>query len=122
MKKLVSFRPNVLLIAAVALSVQISTYAQDPTPASKKPQWESSAAAGLTLTSGNSDSVLGTLAATTGKKWNTNEVAFGIDGAYGKSKVNGVETKSAASIHAFGQYNRLFNERLYGYARIEGLH
>lgn len=101
---------------------QISTYAQDPTPASKKPSWESSAAAGLTLTSGNSDSVLATLAATTGKKWDGNELALGADGAYGKTKIDGVETKSAASIHGFAQYNRLFNERLYGYLRVEGLH
>ncbi|MDB6057425.1 MAG: hypothetical protein JWO95_1269 [Verrucomicrobiales bacterium] len=122
MKNPLSLRPRFVLIAAAVLAIQVSTHAQDPTLASKKPVWESSAAAGLTLTSGNSDSVLGTLAATTGKKWNANEVALGIDGAYGKTKVNGVETKSAASIHGFGQYNRLFNERLYGYARVEGLH
>ena len=122
MKNLLSLRSQFLLITAATLAIQVSTRAQDPTPASKEPTWQSSAAAGLTLTSGNSDTVLATLAATTGKKWTNNEVAFGADGAYGNSKVNGVETKNAANLHGFGQYNRLFNERLYAYARVEGLH
>jgi putative salt-induced outer membrane protein YdiY len=43
---------------------------------------------------------------------------MGLDGVYGDQ--NGV--KNAESIHGFGQYNRLFTERLFGYARLEGLH
>ena len=35
-----------------------------------------------------------------------------------KSKVK----KNAESLHGFFQYNRLFSERAYGYARIDGLH
>jgi putative salt-induced outer membrane protein YdiY len=102
----------------------------NPTTTNK---WQSSISAGATLTRGNSETFLGTFTAGTGKKWDQNELAFGADVAYGTTKV---ETKNptpppantshtdttAENMHAFGQYNRLFNERLYGYGRIEGLH
>lgn len=96
-------------------------------------KWESSVAAGATLTRGNSETFLGTISAGTGKKWDQNEIAIGADVAYGTTTV---ETKkappatgttehtdtTAETVHGFGQYNRLFNERLYGYGRLEGLH
>src|SRR6185437_13901978 len=75
-----------------------------------------------TLTRGNSDTLLGTLSLNTTKKWDQNEVLLGIDGAYGKTKQNGVNNTTAESLHAFGQYNRLFTDRWYGYGRVEGLH
>ncbi len=93
-------------------------------------KWQSSAAAGLTLTRGNSDTLLTTLALTTGRKWDQNELAFDIDGSYGETKEttgtppNRVthENTTTETLHGFVQYNRLFTARFYGYARVEGLH
>ena len=90
----------------------------------KKPKWETSAAAGLTLTRGNSETLLGTLNLTTGKKWPQNELSLGADATYGETKLPGAgtSTKNAESTHGFAQYNRLLNERLYGFGRVDALH
>jgi putative salt-induced outer membrane protein YdiY len=127
---------NYLLpITAAGLAVlgtPLLAHAADATPTTTN-KWESSISAGATLTRGNSETFLGTVAAATGKKWDQNELAFGADIAYGTTKV---ETKNAPpatgttehtdttaeTMHGFGQYNRLLNERLYGFGRVEGLH
>lgn len=117
-----SIKRNVELIVAALAAVTAAASLQAETAPAPDTSWKSSAAAGLTLTSGNSDTLLATLGATTGKKWEQNEISLGIDGSYGKSSINGIKQTTAGSAHAFAQYNRLFNERLYGYARLEGLH
>jgi putative salt-induced outer membrane protein len=95
----------------------LSAFAQAPTP-EKKPGWDTSAALGFTLTRGNSDTLLFTGNIVTGKKWDQNELSFGADATYGENDGN----KNAESLHGFGQYNWLFTDRAYGYARLEGLH
>jgi putative salt-induced outer membrane protein len=124
MKNQLSLRSRFILIAAAALAMQLnSTRADGPVPeAQKTPQWQSSASAGVTLTRGNSDTLLAALAATTAKKWDGNELSFGGDMTYGSSKVNGVDSTTANSMRGYGQYNRLFSDRFYGYMRVEGLH
>jgi len=120
-----SIRRNLQLFASVllcavgttSLRAQVATNAPPP-----KPKWESSAAAGITLTRGNSSTLLATLSATTDRKWSQNELSFGADAAYGESKVNGVTSRNADSVDGFSQYNRLFTERLYGYGRVDALH
>jgi putative salt-induced outer membrane protein YdiY len=79
-----------------------------------------SAAAGLTLTRGNSRTVVGTASIAADKKWDLgkNELALGLDGVYGEN--NGV--KNAEQVHGFGQFNHLFTDRFFGYGRVEGLH
>ena len=84
--------------------------------------WKSMLAFGLTLTRGNSDTLLATLQAKSEKKWDSNEIHLSLDGTYGRAKINGTSTETANSIDGAGQYNRLFNERLYGYFRAEALH
>jgi putative salt-induced outer membrane protein len=105
---------------AVSLRAQIETNAPPKPP----PKWESTLNASLTLTRGNSETLTASGAATTQKKWDQNEIKLGIDGMYGESKddTTGENTVNANSIHGFGQYNRLFTERLYGYGRVDGLH
>lgn len=113
--------PNSIYLTAATLALlclPISSHADDAVTG----KWESSAAVGLTLTRGNSDTLLGTLSLNTSKKWDQNELLLGTDGAYGKTKQNGVNNTTAESLHAFGQYNRLFTDRWYGYGRVEGLH
>jgi putative salt-induced outer membrane protein len=80
--------------------------------------WESSISAGLTLTRGNSETLLATGGVQTHRKTPYNEIGLGADGAYGTS---GSE-KNVDTIHTVGQYNHLFSERFYAYARVEALH
>src|ERR1051325_2095458 len=62
------------------------------TPSAPPPNpWKSSASLGLTLTRGNSDTLLAAFAAKTEKSWDRNELSFGADATYGESKINGQE-------------------------------
>ena len=92
----------------------------DDAPVTNK--WISSVTAGLTLTSGNSDTLLATAAGATLIRWSKNEFGAGIDGAYGTSKVPPATTNTVNNemIHGFLQYNRVFTEKFYGYGRLEG--
>ena len=82
------------------------------------PKWHGSAAAGLTLTRGNSDTLVVTGSIGTEKKWNQNELAFGANGSYGEQEGE----KNIEVLHGFGQYNRLFGERAFGLLRADALH
>jgi putative salt-induced outer membrane protein YdiY len=83
-----------------------------------KPVWESSVSMGLSLTKGNSDTLLTTAAFKTGKKTQENEYMFGMDGSYGEND----SVKNNETLHGAGQYNHLFSDRFYGYFNVEGLH
>ena len=83
-----------------------------------KPAWESSVSAGLSLTKGNSDTLLTTVAFKTRKKTPENEFTFGVDGSYGEND----SVKNNETLHGVGQYNHLFSERFYGFFNLEGLH
>ena len=84
----------------------------------KKSPWSSSASLGVTFTRGNSDTTLVTAKILTDRKDNYNEWLFGVDGAYGENS----RIESTESLHGFGQWNHLFSEKFFGYARLEGLH
>jgi len=81
-------------------------------------RWVNTAAAGLTLTRGNSDVVLFTAKVTTQKKEPKNEYLLEADAAYGEN--NGVN--NADSYHGSAQHNHLFTERFYGFANADGIH
>jgi putative salt-induced outer membrane protein YdiY len=115
-----------LTTGAVALGLTATNLmADDAAPAKtdaaqvepKKKLWESSAAIGMTLTSGNSDTLLVTGNIQSSRKWDKNEIALGADGSYGEDDGDA----NVASAHGFAQYNRLFTERLFGYARVDAL-
>lgn len=112
-------------MAVALLGGGMIVLAQTPAPApEKKPAWERSASVGLTLTRGNSETLLATANILAAKKWEHNELSLGADGTYGETKLPGAtnSTKNAESLHGFIQYNRLFTERLYGYGRVDALH
>jgi putative salt-induced outer membrane protein YdiY len=112
-------------MAVALLSGGVMVLGQSPDPAPEKiPVWEKSASVGLTLTRGNSETLLATANILAAKKWQRNELSLGADGTYGETKLPGAtdSTKNAESLHGFIQYNRLFTERLYGYGRIDALH
>src|SRR6187200_234895 len=74
------------LVGSVLAATICSSSAQAPT-AEVKPGWDTSAALGLTVTRGNSDTLLFTGNIITGKKWDQHEVALGADATYGESEV-----------------------------------
>ncbi|HEY3760676.1 MAG TPA: DUF481 domain-containing protein [Verrucomicrobiae bacterium] len=118
---IVSTAKNVIVLSLFAGT--ISARAQTPTNVPPPvPKWQSAVSAGLTMTRGNSDTTLATLTAVTDRKTEANEWNLGANATYGKSKVNGVSSTTAQNFDGFIQYNQLFTDRFYGYARVEGLH
>lgn len=109
-------------LLAAAITALGAAAVQAQTTNAPDTSWKSSAAAGLTLTRGNSSTLLATIAASTEKKWEQNELGLGADAAYGEAKVNGVTSRNTDSMHGGVQYNRLFSDRFYGYAKVDGLH
>jgi putative salt-induced outer membrane protein len=86
--------------------------------------WHMTVALGLTLARGNTDTTLFSLGAQAQKRWQGNDLNLRLDGLYGESKLAG-ETKStetAESLHGAAQDNINFNDRLFGYGRVDGLH
>jgi len=86
--------------------------------ATNKPVWESSFAGGVTLTKGNSDTLLTTAAFRTRVKTPVFEFGFGLDGSYGESD----SVRNNETLHGITQYNHLFSNCMYGYLNAEGLH
>lgn len=108
-----------MIVAGTMAFAMVGTYAQTSTPSPETaPKWESSASAGFTLTQGNSDTILFTAQVLSQKKWDEHEIRLGADATYGENE----NVKSADGAHAFGQYNRLFTERAFGYVRLDALH
>ena len=64
-----------------------NSLAQDATAEATKKKWETSAAAGLTLTSGNSETFLATVTFDTKRKWEKDEFGAGLGFGYGESEV-----------------------------------
>lgn len=102
---------------AASLSAAAQDAGKDPA-APEAPKWKRSAGLGATVTGGNSDTVLVTANLNATKKWTQNELLFGANAAYGEVD----NQKNADSLAGFGQYNRLFSERFFGYARLDALH
>ena len=111
-------RTRAVLAAVVLLGGGIiSAHAADPAPLPpERTNWVTSAAAGLTLTRGNSDTLLVTLGADTKRKWETEELSFGVLGGYGEDN----DVKNNEFVQGFGQYNHLFTERFYAGLRLDG--
>lgn len=106
-----------------ALLFTTSTVSAQEAAAPKKPSWETVAAAGLTVQSGNSESVATTLSLDTKKKWESDEVLLGASGGYGKSSSTGNDrSRTTDYAKAYGQYNHLISERAYFGLRIDGEH
>jgi putative salt-induced outer membrane protein YdiY len=108
---------NEALIAMVAAG-NVGDAAQAAGISTNRSAWESSISAGLSLTKGNSDTLLTTAAFKTRRKNAENEFMFGADGSYGEND----SVKNNESVHGVGQYNHLFSDRFYGFLNIEGLH
>lgn len=118
--KYASSRKAIALAAALTSLSGVLTAAESAAPPEPPKTWETTAAAAVTLTRGNSETFLGTLSLDTKRKWERDEVSFGISGGYGDNKVNGTTTKSTEFLQGYGQYNHLFTDRFYGGLRLDG--
>jgi putative salt-induced outer membrane protein YdiY len=118
-------REHLSLIVLLAGLGAGAALAQTTVPATNPPpHWVSSAAVGVTLTRGNSDTTTLSLSANTEKKWTSDDLSLGADALYGNQKTDGANktTETADLLHGFIQYNRSFTERFYVYGRVDGLH
>jgi putative salt-induced outer membrane protein YdiY len=113
---------GVLLAASTVVPVRAQSQPQQTVAAmpAKKPTWEATAALGVTVTSGNSDTMLFNAMVRGIKKWAKNELGLGFDGTYGENDGD----KNNEQIKGFGQYNRIFGQedRWFGYGRLDALH
>ncbi len=109
---------TVFVLLVLAMSGHAAVTNQTSVISTNQPAWESSVSAGLSLTKGNSDTLLTTAAFKTRMKTPANEFMFGMDGAYGESD----SVKNNETLHGVSQYNHLFGERFYGFFNLEGLH
>jgi len=116
-------------IAKIAAGVGVAAISSGPgvllQAADAPPQtgWESVAAAGATLTRGNSQNFLGTISIDTVRKWPSDELRFGGSAGYGKTterNSGGTETelKTQDYLKGYGQWNHLFTERIYAGLRL----
>jgi putative salt-induced outer membrane protein YdiY len=123
-----------IALALVLLAGVIAPHAADTIKAQTN-KWEASAAAGITLTRGNSDTFLGNLTLNAARKAPRDEVLLGASATYGTTEKetqvtfpSGVTLKrdesetTTANAAAFGQYNHLFTEQFYGGVRLNLLH
>jgi putative salt-induced outer membrane protein YdiY len=98
----------------------VATVVQEPKSAIKPPPtgWQSTAAAGLTYTRGNSDILLFTAKIQSQKKDLLNEWLLEADATYGEND----SVNNADSLHGSAQYNRIFSDRFYGFDNADALH
>ena len=112
---------NKLTLSSEALAAMAAGNTGEPlsiTGPTNRPAWSGTMAAGLTLTSGNSESVLATTTVNVRHYNPTNEWNFGADGAYGENQ----RVENTEILHGFIQFNHQYNAQWYGYARGDGLH
>ena len=102
---------------AVFGALTVSGLAQSAPTAVKETGWLTTANFGLSLARGNTDNLLITGNLLSSRKWGQNEADLGMDGGYGETD----GSQSEGNIHGFGQYNRLFNERLFGLLRADAV-
>jgi putative salt-induced outer membrane protein YdiY len=82
------------------------------------PKWETTAGLGVSVTDGNSDTLLFTVNALTLRKWDHSEFSAGVDGGYGEND----NERNVGFVKGYAQYNYLFTERWYAFGRVEALH
>lgn len=80
--------------------------------------WKTTANLAAAMTRGNSDTVTVAAGLNAERKWDRDELSFGLNYSYGEDR----DRTTASSISGFGQYNHLFTDRFYAYGRVDALH
>lgn len=119
------------MVLSAAIWWPCNVVSQVATNAAPTNRWDVTLGAGLTLTSGNSETLLSTLTFKAVRKATNSEVLLGASGTYGEATTettrrNGERhdetSKTAANVSAFGQYNYLFTDRFYTGGRVDYVH
>ena len=79
------------------------------------PKWDTSAGLGLTLTEGNSETLLAAANIQTKGSYKNYAISLGADATYGEQS----SVKNSESYRFYGQYDRRITERFYVYGRGE---
>jgi putative salt-induced outer membrane protein YdiY len=109
-------------LSALLLVTCGAAWAQTNAPVGA-PVWHGDAALGLSLARGNANTFLLNGSATTENIWDQNDLKLGADGQYGLNNWGQTnQTQSTEAIHGFTEYKRLFTDRFYGSARVDGFH
>lgn len=112
----------------MAMGVATAAWAQAAAPAAvPAPRWKTTVAAGASLASGNSETLLLNGSVVSAYKHEKNEGRMGVEANYGEAQTTqgtGAEatTKTDANVNnsrAFGEYRRLVTERVYVYGMTE---
>lgn len=82
-----------------------------------KSPWTATIAAGMTLTKGNTDTLIASVLGEGVRKSGPNEFRLGTDLAYGEN--SGV--KNTELYRGYSQYDRMFTDRFYSSARVEAM-
>ena len=82
------------------------------------PAWQTTFTFGLTVTGGNTKTLLANVDLATQLKTPDNEYLYDVNGAYGENN----DLVNAESLDGSGQYNRLATGRLYYGIKVEGYH
>jgi putative salt-induced outer membrane protein len=114
-----------ILVTNIVVVTNVAEAKPAPAPETKSAEvekipkypWESSLSAGLSLTRGNSHTLLYTGHFQTAKKTPENEYLFDGDGAYGSQNSKDNVNNYGGS----GQWNHLFTDRFYVYLRADAL-
>ncbi len=114
------------LIGAGSAQAQQAAAAPAPAAAAPPPKpWQNKITAGVTLSRGNSDSVMATVGAESKRKWNDHDELF-LNAAFGygetKDKATGDYIKSDDYFTASAQWNHLFTPKLYGGLKLDFRH
>src|SRR5580704_9253489 len=105
-----------LMVALVIGRAQVAKASDLPTT-----NWNGNVAFGLSLARGNANTFLMNASALLQRTWEHDELKFGADGQYGINNwAQTNSTKSADNLHGFIDYKRLFTDRFYGDANIDG--
>lgn len=108
---------NIITVTNVVTATPPPAPEVNPPVAEKIPEypWKSSLTAGLTLTRGNSHSLMYYGGIDTAKKTPNNEYLLGASGSYGSQD----SKQNVNTYGAYSQWNHLFTERFYDYIRVE---
>lgn len=110
--------PRLIAPLFLTLAAPPALVAQETNAPAPPRKWETTAAAGATVTAGNSDTVLFTADVNTLRNWENDRLTAGLSGGYGEdnSEVNN------EFFRAFVQYNRALTDRWYAYGRLDFLY
>jgi putative salt-induced outer membrane protein YdiY len=118
------FGIGVLALLLVTTKVTWVQTAMSTKPASGNPPvWHGDMAFGLSLARGNANTFLMNASASAENVWEQNDLKLGAEGQYGLNNWGQTnQTRSTEAVHGFTEYKRLFTDRFYGSARIDGFH